>query len=1081
MKGIVNVENISILSRLIEHSSIKIVSFDIFDTLIFRPVIHPRDIFYFFDKYYQETFDKTVENISNLRIDCENELIYREGVENVTIDSIYEELENKFNLDKDQINMLKEKEISLEIALADLNSEIFSIYKKAKKSNKKIIFTTDIYLPSWCISKIINKFDIEYDALYVSADIKKRKDNGSLFDEIIHIEEIHPFEMLHIGDNIESDFLVPLKKGIVSFHYIPKKNCNKSLSETHEITSIFLGYLLNKENSLTSKEHMKYTNLYDFAYFSLGPCLLSMMFHLLFSGQIQNSYDALFFSSRDGYLPFKVYELLRRVVGSGVPGNYVYCGRRALDIANYTDNALDYIADSYYKIKQIHSIYTIKELFKSMNLNEYYIDADNSINYEADIRNYISDLNALSFELESRKAYVAKYLNDVFSDVERGVIFDCGYSGSVSDFLCKLTKKRIDKIYMWENKQNKIIDKKNITKTYLLFQNFRTVQPFNLLFEELFSPLESACIGFIEKNGEVLPVFDTSETFSDEMKRDVNTIHDGVINYVKDFCWYFEGFLPYFDNVDYQLIFDYTMKHLFNEDDESINLFSNIIFHDKYHDGDAVNSLADKLSTKNRYNPFKGNVLINPDFLKIYRYAGLPVDIKLGFHIHLYYIDICIDFIERLKDFPYPFDLYITITDEKFDKLLQIYFSKEIIPNLRKLRVILVQNRGRDIGPWLIEMKDIHLEYDLFGHFHTKKNDDTNYGEEWRRYLFDNLLEKNAVIDILNLFHNDENLGILYPPVYNDVYIVLNSVGDPPFQELDNVKKILSSIDLPVINNSNEIPFSVGTMFWYRPLALKKLFYQNLLYDDFPQEPIGINGTLAHAIERMPSYIANTAGYSTKIYINPDILSKIFYKLYYNRETYNLNKERSELIAEKNKLITERNILIKERDNVSAYRDVLIEKVNGFVGSRSWRITRPLRKLVNFIRNKKKAFASFRSSLLLKIFPLLTKRRFLIKILLTFFRSPFKFIDKLTAKNIRLIFYVFKKRGTAAASRRINELMNGNKIPDYSQKLHVFDVNEDLIEINDYEPIIFNEETKPVVSIVIPVYNNFHYTYFCLK
>jgi lipopolysaccharide biosynthesis protein len=235
-------------------------------------------------------------------------------------------------------------------------------------------------------------------------------------------------------------------------------------------------------------------------------------------------------------------------------------------------------------------------------------------------------------------------------------------------------------------------------------------------------------------------------------------------------------------------------------------------------------------------------------------------------------------------DFPYLFDLYITIPDKMYEKLLYSFFSQKIIPNLNKMTILVTQNRGRDIAPWLIEMKDVHMEYDIFGHFHTKKNSEIGFGDEWRNYLLDNLLRKNVVIDILNLFVNNKGLGLVYPPIYKDVYGVITSVGDPPFQELDIVNKYLFKIGLPEINNCNEIHFSAGTMFWYRPFALKRLFYDNLSYNDFPQEPVGINGTLAHAIERLPSYIARNAGYDTKLYIDPQILSKAFFTQYQKKE-----------------------------------------------------------------------------------------------------------------------------------------------------------------------------------------------------
>jgi len=886
--------SISILQQLIELDSLKIISFDIFDTLIIRPAINPRDIFYFLDKYYQNSSGKMTKKISKLRIDCEDELIDKKGVEHVTIDLIYERLGDKINLDKEKINGLKEKEISLEVDLAGLNMEMFSILEKAKKIGKKIILTSDMYLTSIHIALILNKFNIEYDALYVSADVKKRKDKGDLYEEIVNRERIQPYEILHIGDNEFSDYFIPLKKGLLAFHYNPhhlatKKNISCKLEpENQGITSIFLGYLFNEENNLMSKKRMKYTNIYDFGYYSIGPFLLSMMLRVLFSGEIQDSYDTLFFSSRDGYLPFKVYELLRNIVGSGIPGRYIYCGRRALSIVHYKGNALDYITDIYKGAKQSNTAYTIEDLFSSLDLENYYIKTNNCADNVGSIKNYITDYNALSLELEKRKNNAVQYFQQIFSGSGRGVIFDCGYSGSVSNFIYKLSNHKIDKIYMWETAQNRTMDKINKTKTNLLFSDLDKITPFHLLFEEVFSPLEPSCLGYENKDGVMSPVFDTSEIFSDKMRCDLTEMHNGVYNYIKRFCSYFTGFISYFGIVDFKIVFDYTMEHLFNEKDESLSLLRNIMFYDRYFEGNVGDSLSNKLCLKNRNNSCKGNILINQEMLYINRQTKLPDDLnfKIGMHLHFFYIELYMEFLEVLMEFPYPFDLFVTCSDSIYAKVISNLFSPEMIPFLKELTVIPVQNKGRDVGPWLIEMKEIHLGYDIFGHFHTKKTVDIGFW--WRKYLFDNLLEKNAVIDILNLFYCDNKVGIVYPPMYKDVYYVITTVGDSPFMELDSVRKFVKKINLPDITNCNEIPFSAGTMFWYRPLALSKLFIDGLSYNDFPDEPVGSSGTLAHAIERLPSYIASNAGYDTKLYLNPKILTEQFYTQYQKQKLNNI-------------------------------------------------------------------------------------------------------------------------------------------------------------------------------------------------
>ena len=52
-----------------------------------------------------------------------------------------------------------------------------------------------------------------------------------------------------------------------------------------------------------------------------------------------------------------------------------------------------------------------------------------------------------------------------------------------------------------------------------------------------------------------------------------------------------------------------------------------------------------------------------------------------------------------------------------------------------------------------------------------------------------------------------------------------------------------------------------GDFFWVRSTAIKPLFNKNWTYDDLPDEPLPIDGTILHALERIIPFCVQSAGF----------------------------------------------------------------------------------------------------------------------------------------------------------------------------------------------------------------------------
>ena len=112
------------------------------------------------------------------------------------------------------------------------------------------------------------------------------------------------------------------------------------------------------------------------------------------------------------------------------------------------------------------------------------------------------------------------------------------------------------------------------------------------------------------------------------------------------------------------------------------------------------------------------------------------------------------------------------------------------------------------------------------------------------------------------------------------------------------------------------------------------------------------------------------------------------------------------------------------------------------------------------------------------LLPADSKRRLFAKMFVRLARHPVNSVKMLSPMKIRHFVTFLKEEGPAFVSQRMDESMLGVKIRKTELDLEPMDEKKPFEE---YGPLYFNEEPKPVVSIVIPVYNQFSYTYHCLQ
>ena len=82
----------------------------------------------------------------------------------------------------------------------------------------------------------------------------------------------------------------------------------------------------------------------------------------------------------------------------------------------------------------------------------------------------------------------------------------------------------------------------------------------------------------------------------------------------------------------------------------------------------------------------------------------------------------------------------------------------------KNFEILITEKKGRDVIPFLIQIKDKIKNYKYFCHIHTKKHgSNKEIGKYWQSYLYENLLgNNNTIAQILSNFESNNNSCLYY-------------------------------------------------------------------------------------------------------------------------------------------------------------------------------------------------------------------------------------------------------------------------------------------------------------------------------
>lgn len=554
----------------------KVVSFDIFDTLITRTIFNPDDVFVVLSDIIKTKYNITVDFLK-LRKEAEAAATAKYGAL-TTIDKIYVEIAN----DKAIGNFaqdIKKLEVDLETSLCIPRADMVDVYNNLKAMGKRVILVSDMYLNRVQIVGLLHKCGITYyDELLISCEAGFRKDDGSMWDMLI--SKYNPNEFIHIGDNFRSDSQIPMEKCIPNhiifnastllelsdFPYF-RHEADKSLANSIMIGQSLSGALFNTPFAYKEDGSLSFRSIYDFGYTVLGPLLTKFVEWIVDENQKHN--QRLLLLAREGYMLEKLIKTYCAGKEIAEPDMvYFLTSRRACSVA-----ALENDEDIRELASQKYRGTFSNFLFERFGIQLHSKDEDVHLDYD-ELPNELMEKLAeykdeiLAHAKQEKNAYLV-YIRDVLAGANDVAAVDVGFSGTIQYFLMKLTGRDIEGHYLalHSNKPQRIGGKADaifeITDPALIDKS--KILKYQLFLENALAAPYGQLTHFTMENGKPMPHFKDDDYLSDDVKK----LQQGIL----DFASHYSSTTRYLSNdvrvepaVVEDLFHDIIASHTLTED-----------------------------------------------------------------------------------------------------------------------------------------------------------------------------------------------------------------------------------------------------------------------------------------------------------------------------------------------------------------------------------------------------------------------------------------------------------------------------------------------------------------------------------
>ncbi len=542
-----------------------VVVFDIFDTLLTRPLLDPEMIKHLVAHRVDE---KTGQTYLQYRALAETQARQKAG-RDVDLNFIYAEFLTLSGLDRTVVDQLQQLEQTIEQDIVAPRPEAIALMQFAIASGKRVILASDMYLPRLSVESMLQQHDIlGWHALYLSSDIGVRKDTGELYRQLLTQENTSPSAVIVIGDNEHSDVQVPSELGMRSYHILRPVELARATPRLESIIENSLYRpVLNEQLTLGSIVQAGFgplhypgfnpANLFPpspwiIGYAIVGPVILSFIQWLTNKAQTDNL-SRLYFLAREGQILKDVYDRWVAGQADAVPSDYLILSRRAITVPTITslEDIYSIASTQYYANSLRHFIQerygvTLSDT-ECEELDRQGVWKKNKpVSVDKGNMEHLKPLlQALQQRIldaaQAERPGLLAYLNEIgLSDSSNAAIVDIGYSATIQGYLNRLLGKKIHGYYLvTTDRAEKVSSEFGVTAAGYYAHGIGSLtaqvpiyaQSFSL--EKLMSSDDAQIVRYrLEASGDSVPEF---RQLADEERQSASTraeIRRGILDFV---------------------------------------------------------------------------------------------------------------------------------------------------------------------------------------------------------------------------------------------------------------------------------------------------------------------------------------------------------------------------------------------------------------------------------------------------------------------------------------------------------------------------------------------------------------------